>query len=253
MTTKYDGEELNQIVSTLKRIDKFVVCAGTVKTMDKHHRHFLEVSNLDGTPIFGIDDRRYKIDLRTFPKLEKGEYSIDLIGEGTDSSLYIFNNNHDLIYNIPLIFSEDGDEYPSPNLLSRIDCNELKEDATVSISIQAKDLQNAVASLDTLKDTPDYIVFKTWGSSKVILSTSSNPFKQRKKAEIFKTIGEFTDIEYVRAVYPFDKFKKMAKSAEGTVDIYLDYSDRPILCEWSAKNHRCSSVLAPIVVEEARV
>ena len=245
MTTKYDGEELNQIVSTLKRIDKFVVCAGTVKTMDKHHRHFLEVSNLDGTPVFGIDDRRYKIDLRTFPKLEKGEYSIDLIEKGTDSFLYIFNNNHDLIYNIPLIFSED-------DLLSRIDCNELKEDATVSISIQAKDLQNAVASLDALKDTPDYIVFKTWDSSKVMLSTSSNPFKH-KKAVISKIIGEFTGTEYVRAVYSFDKFKKMAKSAEGTVDIYLDYSDRPILCQWSAKNHRCSSILAPIVVEEARV
>lgn len=252
MTTKYDGEELNQIVSTLKRIDKFVVCAGTVKTMDKHHRHFLEVSNLDGTPVFGIDDRRYKIDLRQFPKLEKGEYSIDLIEEGIDSFLYIFNNNHDLIYNIPLIFSEDGDEYPLPNLLSRIDCNELKKDATVSISIQAKDLQNAVASLDTLKDTPDYIVFKTWDSSKVRLSTSSNPFKH-KKAVISKTIGEFTGVEYVRAVYSFDKFKKMAKSAEGTVDIYLDYSDRPILCQWSAKNHRCSSILAPIVVEEARI
>ena len=245
MTTKYDGEELNQIVSTLKRIDKFVVCAGTVKTMDKHHRHFLEVSNLDGTPVFGIDDRRYKIDLRTFPKLEKGEYSIDLIEKGTDSFLYIFNNNHDLIYNIPLIFSED-------DLLSRIDCNELKEDATVSISIQAKDLQNAVASLDALKDTPDYIVFKTWDSSKVMLSTSSNPFKH-KKAVISKIIGEFTGTEYVRAAYSFDKFKKMAKSAEGTVDIYLDYSDRPILCQWSAKNHRCSSILAPIVVEEARV
>lgn len=251
MTTKYDGEELNQIVSTLKTMHKSVVCAGTVKTIDKHHRHFLEVSNLDGTPVFGINDRHYKIDLREFPKLEKGEYSIDFIGEGTDSSLYIFNNNHDMIYNIPLIFSED--EYPFPNLLSRIDCNELKEDATVSISIQAKDLQNAVASLDTLKDTPDYIVFKTWDASKVMLSTSSNPFKQRKKAVISKTIGEFTGTEYIRAVYPFDKFKKMAKSAEGTVDIYLDYSDRPLLCQWSAKNHRCSSVLAPIVVEEARV
>lgn len=42
MTTKYDGEELNQIVSTLKRIDKFVVCAGTVKTMDMYYGHFLE-------------------------------------------------------------------------------------------------------------------------------------------------------------------------------------------------------------------
>ena len=253
MTTKYDGEELNQIVSTLKRIDKFVVCAGTVKTMDKHHRHFLEVSNLDGTPVFGIDDRRYKIDLRTFPKLEKGEYSIDLIEEGIDSFLYIFNNNHDLIYNIPLIFSEDGDEYHFPNLFSKIDCNELKEDATVSISIQAKDLQNAVASLDTLKDTPDYIVFKTWDSSKVMLSTSSNPFKQRKKAVISKTIGEFTGTEYVRAVYSFDKFKKIAKSAEGTVDIYLDYSDRPILCQWSAKNHRCSSIFYPTIINEESI
>ena len=250
MTTKYDGEELNQIVSTLKRIDKFVVCAGTVKTMDKHHRHFLEVSNLDGTPVFGINDRHYKIDLREFPKLEKGEYSIDFIGEGTDSSLYIFNNNHDMIYNIPLIFSED--EYPSPNLLSRIDCNELKEDATVSISIQAKDLQNAVASLDTLKDTPDYIVFKTWDCSKVMLSTSSNPLKQRKKAVISKNIGEFTGIEYVRAVYPFNKFKKMAESTEGTVNIYLD-CDSSMLCQWSAKNHRCSSVLFPAIVNEEEI
>ena len=250
MTIKYDGEELNQIVSTLKTMHKSVVCAGTVKTMDMHQGHLVEVSNLDGTPVFGINDRHYRIDLREFPKLEKGEYSIDLIEEGSDSFLYISNNNHDLFYNIPLIFSrwEEYDPYPLPE----IDCNKLKEDSTVSISIQAKDLQNAVASLDALKDTPDYIVFKTWDSSKVMLSTSSNPLKQRKKVVISKTIGEFTGIEYVRAVYPFNKFKKMVESMEGTVNIYLD-CDSSMLCQWSAKNHRCSSILAPIVVEEARV
>lgn len=251
MTTKYDGEELNQIVSTLKTMHKSVVCTGgTVKTMDMHQGHLLEVSNLDGTPVFGINDKRYKIDLREFPKLEKGEYSIDLIEEGSDSFLYISNNNHDLFYNIPLIFSrwEEYDPYPLPE----IDCDRLKEDSTVSISIQAKDLQNAVASLDALKDTPDYIVFKTWDSSKVMLSTSSNPLKQRKKAVISKTIGEFTGIEYVRAVYSFNKFKKMAESTEGTVNIYLD-CDRSMLCQWSAKNHRCSAVLFPAIVNEESI
>lgn len=250
MTTKYDGEELNQIVSTLKRIDKFVVCAGTVKTMDMYYGHFLEVSNLDGTPVFGIDDRHYKIDLRTFPKLEKGEYSIDLIGEGTDPYLYIFNHDVGLSYSIPLIFSKWG-EYPLPN----VDYDRRKRDSSVSISIQAKDLQKAVASLDAVKDTPEHIVFESKNFSDVALSTSHHLYKQRKKAPVIsKTIGKLTEgVEYMRVTYPFDKFKKIAKSAEGTVDIYLDYSDRPILCQWSAKNHRCSSILYPTIINEESI
>ena len=250
MTTKYDGEELNQIVSTLKRVDKSVVCAGTVKTMDMDCGNLLEVSNLDGTPVFGIDDRRYKIDLRKFPKLEKGEYSIDLLEEGSDSTLYIFNNNHDLTYNIPLIFSKWG-EYPLPEL----DCDRLEEDSAAFISIQAKDLQKAVASLDVCKDAPEYIIFRKKDFSEVVLSTSRYLYKQRKKVPVIsKTIGNLTEYtKYMQGTYPFDKFKKIAKSAEGTVHIYLNYSDLPMLCQWSAKNHRCSAVLFPAIVNEEEI
>ena len=250
MTTKYDGEELNQIVSTLKRIDKFVVCAGTVKTMDMHQGHLVEVSNLDGTPVFGINDKRYKIDLRAFPKLEKGEYSIDLIGEGSDSFLYISNNNHDLFYNIPLIFSKWG-EYPLPN----VDYDRRKRDSSVSISIQAKDLQKAVESLDAVKDTPEHIVFESKNFSDVALSTSHHLYKQCKKVPVIsKTIGKLPEgVEYMRVTYPFDKFKKIAKSAEGTVHIYLGCFNCPVLCQWSAKNHKCSAVLFPAIVNEGEI
>lgn len=217
------GEQINNLCKTLGIMDELIYMNENVKVVDPEHVMLMEVESLDGSPVFGVTDKRLLDPKDIIDMKIDGKEEFDVLDK--DNKYIVMNE--DRYYSVPVI----EDDHTSRTVkVPRL------EELLHRIEISGKMLKDFMSHVP--KGCND-VTFSVEGGTVWIKAENCNHTLGVKLATTDRDVK-------IESKFDPNYMKKLVKVAGSTVTIGLE-TDYPVTAEWCDAYYKYKVLLAPRV------